>query len=276
MCDPEERRIACTRSTRSSGDRGRRQDLPARWGEEQARRQSRDVDRSRRHRPPDRRLRWRALRDPTTARRTGATCRTCRSPSSTRWRSTRRRPFYNVYGGTQDNHTMGGPSRTQFAHGAANSDWTIVRTGDGFQPVVDPTNPDIVYAEVAARRTGALDRKTGERVDIQPKEEPGEPGLRWNWDSPLIISPHSPTRLYFAANRLYRSDDRGDTWTPGERRPHAEARPQPARGDGPGVGASMPWPRTPRPRSTGTSCRSPNRRGRKGCSTSAPTTGSCR
>ena len=58
------------------------------------------------------------------------------------------------------------------------------------------------------------DRKTGEQIDIQPQPGPGEPGLRWNWDSPLIISPHSHTRLYFAAQRLFRSDDRGDSWQP--------------------------------------------------------------
>src|SRR4029077_20066019 len=58
------------------------------------------------------------------------------------------------------------------------------------------------------------DRKTGEQVDIQPQSNPGEPALRWNWDSPILVSPHSPTRLYFAAQRVFRSDDRGDTWKP--------------------------------------------------------------
>jgi photosystem II stability/assembly factor-like uncharacterized protein len=123
-------------------------------------------------------------------------------------------PFYLVYGGTQDNNTQGGPSRTTNNHGIRNSDWFITLGGDGFQTRVDPTNPDIVYSQYQHAGLVRFDRKSGEAVDIQPQTEPGEPGPRWNWDSPLLISPHAHTRLYFASQRVYRSDDRGDSWTP--------------------------------------------------------------
>jgi photosystem II stability/assembly factor-like uncharacterized protein len=123
-------------------------------------------------------------------------------------------PFYNVYGGTQDNNTLGGPSQTANAQGIRNSDWFVVVGGDGFQCAVDPSDANTVYGESQHGGLVRFDRKTGERVDIQPQSDPGEPGLRWNWDSPLLISPHSHTRLYFAAQRVYRTDDRGDTWKP--------------------------------------------------------------
>jgi len=123
-------------------------------------------------------------------------------------------PFYNVYGGTQDNNTLGGPSRTATAHGIRNSDWFVTVGGDGFHCAIDPTDPNIVYSEFQHGGLVRFDRRTGERVDIQPQSDPGEPALRWNWDSPLILSPHSHTRLYFAAQRLFRSDDRGDSWQP--------------------------------------------------------------
>jgi len=124
------------------------------------------------------------------------------------------RPFYNILGGTQDNNTIAGPSRTTSARGLANSDWYIVVGGDGFQPRVDPANPDIVYGQFQHGELTRLDKRTGERVNIQPQGDASDPPLRWNWDSPLILSPHSPTRIYFAAQRLFRSDDRGDTWRP--------------------------------------------------------------
>ncbi|RMH04281.1 MAG: glycosyl hydrolase [Planctomycetota bacterium] len=123
------------------------------------------------------------------------------------------RPFYYVYGGTQDNNSMGGPSRTTDRAGITNADWFVTVGGDGYEALAEPGNPDIVYTMWQYGGLVRYDRRSGERVDIKPREGPGEEPVRWNWDSPLIISPHSPTRLYFAGNVLFRSDDRGDHWT---------------------------------------------------------------
>jgi photosystem II stability/assembly factor-like uncharacterized protein len=123
-------------------------------------------------------------------------------------------PFYNLYGGTQDNNTQGGPSRTDNVHGIRNSDWFITLFGDGHQPAVDPTNPDIVYSEWQQGNLVRYDRKSGEQVFIKPQPEAGEPTERFNWDAPILISPHDPARLYFASQRIWRSDNRGDSWTP--------------------------------------------------------------
>jgi hypothetical protein len=118
-----------------------------------------------------------------------------------------------VYGGTQDNASFGGPSRTINASGIVNSDWIHTTGGDGFKTVIDPSDPNIVYSESQYGGLVRYDKKTGEELGIRPIEGTGEPSLRWNWDAPLIISPHSHSRLYFGANKLFRSDDYGSTWT---------------------------------------------------------------
>ncbi len=121
-------------------------------------------------------------------------------------------PFYFVYGGTQDNATQGGPSRTRNVHGIRNSDWFVTVFGDGFGPAVDPLEPHFVYSQWQYGGLVRFDRRTGLRIDIKPREAKGGPPLRWNWDSALMISPHSNTRLYYGAQMLFRSDDRGDSW----------------------------------------------------------------
>jgi len=121
-------------------------------------------------------------------------------------------PFYNIYGGTQDNNSCGGPSRTISASGIVNSDWFITVGGDGFKSVVDPKDPNIVYSQWQYGGLIRYDKKTGEVFDIKPQEKDGEPAYRWNWDAPLVVSNFSNTRLYFCANKVFRSDDRGNTW----------------------------------------------------------------
>ena len=122
-------------------------------------------------------------------------------------------PFYNVYGGTQDNSTEGGPSRTDNIQGIANRDWNVVLDWDGHQPATEPGNPNIMYGQRQQGFLTRIDLATGETMDIQPQPGAGEDYERYNWDAPILVSPHNPTQIYFASQRLWRSDNRGDKWT---------------------------------------------------------------
>ncbi|MEM7702180.1 MAG: glycosyl hydrolase [Pseudomonadota bacterium] len=122
-------------------------------------------------------------------------------------------PFYNVCGGTQDNNSLCGPSRTTVVHGISNSDWHIVLGGDGYKPQIDPRDPNIVYTQYQYGGLARYDRRTQERVFLTPQPEPGEPAYKWNWNTPVLISPHNPDRIYYAAEYLFASDDRGNSWT---------------------------------------------------------------
>lgn len=123
-------------------------------------------------------------------------------------------PFYNVYGGTQDNFSVGGPARTASAQGIANSDWYVTQGGDGFRSLPDPKDSNTIYAESQNGGLVRFDKRTGETLDIQPQATGSMDPLRYNWDSPIIVSPHNSNRIYYAAQYLFRSDDRGNTWTP--------------------------------------------------------------
>ncbi|MBE0638102.1 MAG: glycosyl hydrolase [Bacteroidales bacterium] len=122
-------------------------------------------------------------------------------------------PFYNVYGGTQDNNTQGGPSRTDNVHGIRNADWFITLGGDGHQPATEPGNPDIIYCQSQQGYLNRFDRTTGETVLIRPQPGENDGVERFNWDAPILVSPHKPSRIYFASQRVWKSEDRGDSWT---------------------------------------------------------------
>ena len=123
-------------------------------------------------------------------------------------------PFYHIFGGTQDNGSAGGPSRTDERQGIRNAHWYKILGADGHQTATDPEYNDIVYGEFQEGVLHRVDLKTGEAVLIQPQPREGEKHERWNWDSPILVSPHKPSRLYFASQRLWKSENRGDSWEP--------------------------------------------------------------
>ncbi len=122
------------------------------------------------------------------------------------------KPFYNVYGGTQDNNSFGGPSQNYSSEGVSSEEWYPILGGDGFWVQIDPNDPNIVYCEYQYGNMYRYDKQSGENLNIKPRPRKNEKTYKWNWNAPLIISPHSPTRLYAFANKVFRSDDRGESW----------------------------------------------------------------
>ncbi len=121
-------------------------------------------------------------------------------------------PFYHIYGGTQDNYSIGGPSRNNTNNGIPNEDWFVTVGGDGFKSQVDPLNPHIVYSQWQYGGLIRFDKLSGDKIDIKPKQVDSEPPLVWNWDAPLLISKFQSKKIYFASNRLFVSENRGDDW----------------------------------------------------------------
>ena len=122
-------------------------------------------------------------------------------------------PFYNVHGGAQDNGSQLGPSRTPNGNGISNFDWAITFGADGYASAIDPTDANTIYVEMQEGVLFRYDKKSQETLNISPKPGSGDPPLRFNWDSPVVISPFSHTRVYYASQYLWRSEDRGDSWT---------------------------------------------------------------
>ncbi len=120
-------------------------------------------------------------------------------------------PFYNVYIGTQDNNSLGGPSRTINSGGITNQDWLFTVAGDGFQTQVDWQDPNIIYAESQNGGLVRFDKKSGEKLYIKPYDF-ADTAYRFDWDAALLISIYDHKRLYFGGNKLFRSDDQGSTW----------------------------------------------------------------
>jgi photosystem II stability/assembly factor-like uncharacterized protein/uncharacterized membrane protein YgcG len=120
---------------------------------------------------------------------------------------------YNLCGGLQDNYTWCGPSAVRSRLGIVNDDWYQIQGGDGFEAVIDPSDPRIIYAESQDGNIVRVDRLTNERKAIRPLPARGEPPLRWNWNTPIHISPHNPKTIYVGANKVFKSTDGGQSFT---------------------------------------------------------------
>ncbi len=122
-------------------------------------------------------------------------------------------PFYNIIGGAQDLGTLIGPVRTMNGEGIRSQDWYVPLGADGYDSQFDPTDPNTAYMEIQQGLLHRYDKRSEEVLNIQPQAGPNDPPERWNWDSPIQISQHDNKRLYFGSQRLWRSEDRGNSWT---------------------------------------------------------------
>ena len=126
---------------------------------------------------------------------------------------------YNVMGGTQDNGCWVGPSRTRNPNGVYPSDWLYLPTGDGFYAVRDFWNSEYIYYESQFGSSSRMNLKTGEVSRLAYRRTPeetaaGEPPLRYQWNSPIVLSPHNPGIVYVCSQFVHRSLSRGEpgTW----------------------------------------------------------------
>ena len=122
-------------------------------------------------------------------------------------------PFYDILGGAQDLGTLLGPSRTTHVDGVRNQDWSVPLGADGYHVAFDPDDPQTAYIEWQVGNVMRLDRNTMELQDIQPQPAAGDPPERWNWDCPIVVSPHASSTIYVASQRVWQSVDRGESWT---------------------------------------------------------------
>ena len=129
-----------------------------------------------------------------------------------------REPFYYLAGGLQDNGTWFGPSRTKEPAGILNDDWRQISFGDGFHVVVSPENPNLFLTESQAGEVVRTDMTTREQQSVSPQPRRGDGGpvsqlkYRFNWNTPIIASPHDPKTVYLGANVVFKSTDFGTTW----------------------------------------------------------------
>ena len=123
-------------------------------------------------------------------------------------------PFYHIFGGTQDNGSAGGPSATDEIEGISNKHWYKTLFADGHQSATDPEFNNLIYAETQQGGLHRIDLVTGEQTFIQPQAGINDPHERFNWDAPILVSPHDPSTIYFASYRVWKSENRGDSWIP--------------------------------------------------------------
>jgi photosystem II stability/assembly factor-like uncharacterized protein len=126
---------------------------------------------------------------------------------------------YHVCAGLQDNNTWCGPSAVRTNSGIHNDNWYVISGGDGFQPLMDPTDARIVYAESQDGRMSRTDRLTNERTTVRPEPAEQKPGdtsgvYRFNWDTAMQLSPFDPATVYIGANLVLKSSDRGRSYQP--------------------------------------------------------------
>jgi photosystem II stability/assembly factor-like uncharacterized protein len=120
---------------------------------------------------------------------------------------------YRICGGLQDNNAWCGPSMSMNPRGIGNADWFTIGGGDGFYAQIDPVEPDTVYTESQDGNVLRRDLRTGEQRSIRPQPAEGEAPYRFQWNSPIVISTHDRQTIYYAGNFVFRSKDRGDSWT---------------------------------------------------------------